>query len=262
MWVDTHCHLDAAEFDPDRDQVVRRARQAGLGTLIVPAVNRASLHTARSTAHQYGFAYALGFHPLYVHAVPDDDFVALDTAIEAALSDPAMVAVGEIGLDFFDPSAPPAALQEAVLCRQLTLAARHGLPVILHVRRSADRLLACLRQVAVRGGIVHAFNGSVQQAMQFVDRGFCLGFGGAATYTGSRRIRGLFAQLPASALVLETDAPDIPPSWLRHHGQAERNEPAELDQIGRTLALLRQISPAELADLTAHNARRVLPRLT
>jgi len=151
---------------------------------------------------------------------------------------------------------------------QLALAQRHGLPVLLHVRRSADALLSGLRQCPVAGGLAHAFNGSRQQADQFIAMGFKLGFGGALTFERALQLRRLAGELPLNALVLETDAPDIPPRWL-YRTQAERalgaamgrNEPAELVRIAQCLADLRGMGLAELALATTANALQALPKL-
>ncbi len=260
MWIDTHCHLDAPEFDADRDAVVARAAQAGVGMLVLPAVDAPGFARAAECARRYRFAYALGIHPLAVDAADPAQLPLLRRAAQAALADPHFVAIGEIGIDLY-PGAPELARQEYYYAEQLTIAADLGLPVILHVRRSADRLLYHLRRSAVRRGIAHAFNGSAEQAQGFIDMGLCLGFGGAATYDGSLRIRRLAAQLPAETIVVETDAPDIPPQWLRSGGTARRNEPAELPRIAAAIAGLRNIAPAELAAQCGRNARAALPRL-
>jgi TatD DNase family protein len=260
MWIDTHCHLDAAEFAADRDAVAARAAAAGVHLLVVPAVDAASFGAVAACAHRYGHAYALGIHPLAVPAAQPAHLEQLHAAAQAALADPRFVAIGEIGLDFL-PGAPDAAQQEWYYAEQLRIAAQLQLPVILHVRRSADRLLYHLRRSTVRGGIAHAFNGSEIQALGFLELGLRLGFGGAATYDGSLRIRRFAAQLPAEALVLETDAPDIPPQWLRTGGTVLRNEPAELPRIATVIAGLRKVPLETLAEQTAGNARAALPRL-
>ena len=217
MWIDTHCHLDAPEFGADHAlaaQARALAAQRGVGLCVVPAVMRQNLDTVRRLAHRLGDAYALGIHPLYVPQAADEDLDALDAALTEHRNDPRLVAVGEIGLDFFVPALCEPAMRErqARFCRaQLRLARKHGLPVILHLRRSADGLLKHLRELPTGGGIAHAFNGSAEQARAFTDLGFALGFGGAATFEPARRLRALAADLPLSALVLETDAPDIPP---------------------------------------------------
>jgi TatD DNase family protein len=271
MWIDTHCHLDAAEFEADRDAVRQRARDAGVGLCVIPAVERAHWGAVQALAHRHADAYALGIHPLYVPQAHEDDLQALDAALSAAKDDPRLVAVGEIGLDFFVPALCEPAMRERQLAfytAQLKLARKHGLPVILHVRRSADLLLKGLRQVAVTGGMAHAFNGSGQQAQAFIELGFALGFGGAMTYERATQLRALAAALPAQALVLETDAPDIPPHWIyqtaeqRAAGQPQgRNAPEQLPRIAQVLADLRGQPAADLARITQANAVRCLPKL-
>jgi TatD DNase family protein len=269
MLIDTHCHLDAAEFDPDRPAVIERARQAGVHGIVIPAVSRRNFAVVRDLAHATpGACYALGIHPLYVDQSDAGDLDALDAALTAARGDPRLVAIGEIGLDFFVPamSTPEGrARQEMFYARQLDLAQRHGLPVLLHVRKSQDVLLKHLRRRPSIGGIAHAFNGSFQQAEQFIEQGFALGMGGAMTFERALQIRRLAADLPATALVLETDAPDIHPAWLGRdadgHPQTARNEPAEVAGIARVLAALRGMAPEALMAQCADNAQRVLPRL-
>jgi len=262
--IDTHCHLDAAEFDADREAVIARARATGVVQMVVPAVHAANFETVRRLAHEQDLAYALGIHPLYVMQAEEADLARLDALLAEYRDDPRLVAVGEIGLDFFVPGLD-AARQQHFYVEQLKLARRHGLPVILHVRRSADQLLAGLRRIEVGGGIAHAFNGSRQQANEFLARGFRLGFGGTLTFERSLQIRRLAVELPAEAIVLETDAPDIPPHWLyrtaaeRAAGMTSRNEPAELPRIATVLAGLRGMPLEEVAALTSANARAALP---
>lgn len=271
MWIDTHCHLDAAEFDADRDAVRETARQVGVARCVIPAVHRRHWAEVAHLAERHGDAYALGIHPLYVPQAHDSDLLALDQALSERAGDPRLVAVGEIGLDFFVPALCTSEMrvrQWFFYFEQLKLAQKHGLPVVLHVRRSADLLLKGLRQCPVASGIAHAFNGSAQQAQVFVDMGFALGFGGALTYARSLQLRRLAGELPLSAIVLETDAPDIPPHWLyqtaeqRAQGLPQgRNSPAELPRIAQVLADVRGLPLEELAVATMRNAQRVLPRL-
>ncbi len=265
-WIDTHCHLDAREFDTDRDAVVQRARSAGVSTMVIPAVDASNFETVRELAHLHGHVYALGIHPLYVEGSSEEDLDRLSQALQRWRDDERLVAVGEIGLDFF-VTGQDGERQERFYQAQLKIARDAGLPVILHVRKSADVLLKGLRRIEVSGGICHAFNGSRQQADAFVERGFALGFGGTVTFDRSLNIRALAAELPDQAPVLETDAPDIPPQWLyrtaaeRAAGQSSRNEPAELPRIAESLARLRGWTLEETAAVTRANARRVLPRL-
>jgi TatD DNase family protein len=282
MWIDTHCHLDAAEFEPDRAEVIARATQAGVGCIVVPAVNCANFDAARDVAHAAQGAYALGVHPLCIHDTPVDEALqCLDAALARHRADPRLVAVGEIGLDHFVPAfndEAGRALQLRFYLGQLKLAHAHGLPVILHVRRSADALLAGLRRMAQEGrplcgGIAHAFNGSAQQAQAFVNLGFKLGLGGTLTFDRALQIRRLASTLADTDWVLETDAPDIPPQWLyvpaTQRAQAQlqggvlpwRNEPAQLPRIAQCLSELRGQPLELLARQQAINAREALPGL-
>ena len=265
-WIDTHCHLDAEEFAADRDAVWARASAAGVAIGVLPAVKAAHFERVRALAHACGWAYALGIHPLCVDEAADDDLDLLRDALARHADDPRLVAVGEIGLDWFVPGLDRER-QQRFYVAQLKLARDAGLPAILHVRRSADDLLAGLRRIEVAGGIAHAFNGSEQQAQAFAERGWRLGFGGAMTFERARQIRRLAAILPDATPVLETDSPDIPPVWLyrnaeeRARGEVSRNEPAELPRIAGTLAGLRGWSLEETAARTAANACAALPRL-
>ena len=253
MLVDTHCHLDAAEFDADRDAVAESARRAGVEAIVVPAVERANFGAVASVCRDYpGCVAAYGIHPLYVDRARDEDLDAL----EATLRRERPLAVGEIGLDRFPPGRDDAR-QERFFAAQLEIARAAGLPVLLHVRRAVDPVLCRLRACRVAGGIAHAFNGSRQQAEAFIGLGFKLGFGGAMSFPRASRIRDLAATLPLEAIVLETDAPDIPPQWL----DRGRNAPDQLPRIAAVLAELRGIDVAAAAEATTANARAVLPGL-
>lgn len=266
-WIDTHCHLNAPEFTPDVDAVRAQARAVGVQHLVIPAVELAHVKAVQALAQRHGDSYALGIHPLYTGRAGDGDVAALAKIIEHLRYDPHLVAVGEIGLDYFVPGLDK--VRQAQFYRaQLQLARRFDLPVILHVRRSADLLLKGLREFPVQGGIAHAFNGSLQQAQAFIALGFKLGFGGAVTFDRALQLRRLAAELPPEALVLETDAPDMPPHWLyrtaaeRATGTApSRNSPAQLPRIAQVLADLRGVSLAVLAAQTTANALQALPRL-
>lgn len=266
MWIDTHCHLDAAEFGADRDVVAARARAAGVGRIVLPAVDVGNFEAVRELAHRHDGVYALGIHPLAVGNAAEADLERLREALLAHRDDPRLVGVGEIGLDAFVPGLDADRLQRFCLA-QLRLAREFCLPVILHSRRAVDPLLRLLRQVGVPGGIAHAFNGSPQQAAVFAGLGLRLGFGGALTFDRALRIRRLAAELPLEAIVLETDAPDMPPHWLyrtaaeRAEGRVSRNEPGELPRIGAVLAVLRGVAVEEVARATSANAVASLPRM-
>ncbi len=259
MLIDTHCHLDAAEFDADRDYIAVQAMQRGVSRIVVPAVARDNFDNVITLCRQYQHcAYALGIHPMYVDSASLDDLEILKQYVQN--NHP--VAIGEIGLDYFvtNPKDNPENIerQTVFFTEQLKIARQYGLPVILHVRNAVDDILKALRKYKVIGGIAHAFNGSFQQAQQFIALGFKLGFGGAMTYDCALRIRELAKQLPLEAIVLETDAPDIPPEWV---GKKGRNSPLELPGIAQVLADLKQVNVSQVLDITSANALKVLPKL-
>lgn len=251
-FTDTHCHLDAAEFDDDRAAVHAAAQAAGVHEMIVPAVELDSFPAVKDCCRRYPRCRpAYGIHPLYVMRARKADLVQL----RQWLADEEVVAVGEIGLDYFVSDVDPQR-QEFFFVEQLKIARESGLPVLLHVRRAVDAVLKQLCRIGVCGGIAHAFNGSRQQADEFIRLGFKLGFGGSLTFAGSSRIRALAAELPLETIVLETDAPDIPPAWLA----GGRNSPAELPRIASVLADLRGLTLAEVAAATNAAAATIFCR--
>ncbi len=257
MLIDSHCHIDAAEFDADRDAVITRSLELGVRALVLPSVARDNFEAVIAIAarHPQVF-YALGIHPLYTDRAHDADLQVLRETIERRRGDRQLIAVGEIGLDFF-VAGLNRDRQVFFYEQQLRIAREFDLPVVLHVRRSQDQILKYLRRVRLSGGIAHAFNGSQQQATEFLNLGFVLGFGGAMTFGRALQIRRLAQTLPAQAHVLETDSPDIAPSWL-HPG---RNSPLQLPLIAKVLAELRAIEFDDCARTTSANLLRVLPRL-
>ena len=273
MWVDSHCHLDAAEFGAEAAQARAAAAALGVQHCVLPAVAPANFDAVRQLAYQGADSYCLGIHPLSVAQASEGDLALLEAALARWHADPRLVAVGEIGLDYFVPelaSGPLCDKQEYFFRRQLQLARRFALPVVLHVRRSSDRVLKYLRaaQAPSLGGIAHAFNGSVVQAEAFLRLGFKLGFGGALTFPRATHLRALAQTLPMDALVLETDAPDIAPQWLYRTAEQRRqglvqacNAPAQLPAIGAVLAELRGVSPQVVAQCTTHNVCQALPRV-
>ncbi|EGV16836.1 TatD family hydrolase [Thiocapsa marina] len=251
--IDTHCHLDVAEFDADRDAVLVRARSAGVAAIVVPAIHAAGWDGLLALCASADDLYpALGLHPLFLDRHRDADLDAL----ERAIAEHRLLALGEIGLDYFLPELDRAG-QLALFEAQLSIAKSAGLPVLLHVRKAHDDVLTALKRIGVPGGIAHAFNGSIQQAHRYLDLGFRLGFGGMLTFTRSSRLRRLAAELPGESIVLETDAPDM--TVAAHRG--ERNSPEYLPDVLQALSEVRGESPDVLAALTTANARAVLPGL-
>jgi TatD DNase family protein len=257
MLIDTHCHLDAAEYDTDRDAVARRAQEAGVERIIVPSVTAFNFQATVECRRFPGVEIALGMHPMYVHVHREEHLGLLEEAIRKHQP----VAIGEIGLDRFQSCIDRPGvldhdlnLQEFYFSEQIKLARKYNLPVLLHIRRANDQVLKLLRRIKTPGGIAHAFNGSMQQAQEFIKLGFKLGFGGAFTYSRATNLRNLAAELPLNSIVLETDGPDIPPEWIAR----QRNEPAQVARIANTLAVLRNVSQDEIAQTTTANALQVL----
>jgi TatD DNase family protein len=248
--VDTHCHIDVSDFDADREQVLARSRRAGVTRLLVPAVDAAGWDALLALCQsEPGLYPALGLHPVYLETHREEDVDDLERHV--AKDRP--VAVGEIGLDYFVEGLDRDR-QQRLFEAQLAVARDAGLPVILHVRKAHDQVLATLRRMRIAGGIAHAFNGSVQQGEQYIDLGFKLGFGGTLTYERANRIRRLARELPLEAMVLETDAPDM--VVAAHRG--ERNSPEYLPDCLAALARARDADPALIAAQTTRNACELL----
>jgi TatD DNase family protein len=249
--IDTHCHIDVGVFDNDYRDVLLRARAAGVSAMVLPGVGRSGWARLLELCTQEADLYpALGLHPMYLRMHHPDDINELQRHIDAG----GQVAIGEIGLDYYIEGVDRQQQQELFEI-QLDIAAHAGLPILLHVRKAHDQVLATLRRRNFQqGGIVHAFAGSFQQAEHYMKLGFKLSFGGTITYDRAKRIRAVASQLPLEAIVLESDAPDIPVA--SHKG--ERNSPEYLPEILDALAGLRTESKDELADKTTENALSVL----
>lgn len=246
MLVDSHCHLDAPEFDADRDAVIARARAAGVTRQVIPAVSAAGWPALRALcAGTPGLFPAYGLHPMYLAEHTDAHLDSLAQWVERERP----VAVGECGLDFFVEGLDPAR-QRHLFDGQLRVARDAGLPVIVHARRAVDEVLAAVRRFQPVRGVVHSFSGSADQARRLFDLGFLVGLGGPVTYARANRLRTLAATLPLECLLLETDAPDQPDA--DHRGQ--RNEPARLPRVCEEIAALRGMAPQALAEATTRNA--------
>lgn len=248
-WFDSHCHLDLEGFEEDRAAVLTRARTAGVIGQLVPAVDRPHWDgLARLAAGEPDLYPAFGLHPMFLGPTSENDL----SALPAFLDRHPAAAIGECGLDYFVDGLD-AELQQRVFEGQLLIAAERDLPLVIHARRAVDAVIAALRRVGGLRGVIHSFSGSPEQAHQLFKLGFLIGLGGPVTYERAQRLRRLVATMPIEHLLLETDAPDQPPAWRR----GQRNEPGELPRIGATIAALRGISPAELAEATTANAKRL-----
>ncbi|MFD1123556.1 TatD family hydrolase [Methylophilus flavus] len=261
MLIDTHCHLDAPDFDADREAVWQASLQAGLRAVVIPGVTAETFEPIMNWCAGHPQAvFALGWHPLFVDQAPERALQDLEKSIEQVLAGPQahqLVAIGEIGLDFYIRR-DNEAHQIAMLEGQLQLAKQFELPVILHVRSSIDTILKYLRKHDIHQGVAHAFNGSRQQADAMAAQGLKMGFGGAMTWPRALKIRKLAAELPLEHIVLETDAPDIQPVWIGHQG---RNSPDQLKLIAEEMASIRRIEISQLIEMTGKNSLQVFPKL-
>lgn len=249
MLIDSHCHLDAEEFDADRDDVIARARRSGVIAQVIPAITAAGWPKLKAIcASSRGLFPAWGLHPMYLDEHRTEHLELLSEWLERERP----VAVGECGLDFHVEGLDPD-IQHLYFHGQLKLARDHDLPVIIHARRAVDDVIAAIRRVGGLRGVVHSFSGSPDQARRLWSLGFMIGLGGPVTYSRATRLRKLVGDMPLEHLLLETDAPDQPDAAIR----GERNEPMRLATICDTVAELRRASADEIAEATAANARRL-----
>ena len=247
---DSHCHIDLPEFDADRTEVLTAARSAGVADILVPGVQRATWgQLEKMCAADPGLHLALGMHPVFLDRHHDDDIAALAEHVARARP----LAIGEIGLDWQIPDLDRDS-QQRLFEAQLEVAEQFDLPVVLHVRKAHDPMINTLRRYRLKGGFCHAFNGSIEQASRYREIGFRLGFGGMLTFERSKHLRRLATELPLDAIVLETDAPDM---TVASH-QYQRNSPAYLPEVLKTLAALRSEDASTIARQTVANARAVL----
>ncbi len=247
MLIDSHSHLDAAEFDADRDAVIARARAAGVRGQLIPAVTADGWEKLRAMCDAAPGLYpGYGLHPTFLDDHQDEHIDLLREWIERERP----YAVGECGLDYFVEGLD-LDKQRRLFEAQLKLAREFNLPVVVHARRAVDDVIATLRRIGDLRGVVHSFAGSREQAQQLWKIGFHLGIGGPVTYERAKRLRGIVAEMPIEWLLLETDSPDQPLSSDR----GRRNEPARLVEIAEIIADLRGVDTRTIADATTANAR-------
>lgn len=253
MLIDTHCHLDFDRFDADRDEVVARAADAGVTRIVVPAVDLGNCGQVMALAEQYGGIYAaVGVHPNSSAGWQDE---WIDSLRDLAQHDK-VVAIGEIGLDYYwDKS--PLPVQQRALSLQLQLAAELNLPVIIHNRESSADVIRLLQGSPLAGreraGVLHSFSGDWQTAQAALDMGFYLGFTGPVTFKKADDLRRIVAQVPLERLLVETDAPFLAPQQYR----GKRNEPAYVALVAERIAAIHGLDTAELARQTTQNALRL-----
>ncbi|WP_445620050.1 TatD family hydrolase [Kushneria sp. Sum13] len=251
-FVDTHCHFDFPPFCGNEAQSLKQAEAAGVEKIIAVGVTAERFEGVMALAEHHAPVYAaLGVHPMAIHEFENEHLEQLEAWLEKRPDK--LVAIGEIGLDLFIDN-PQFDRQEALLEAQLRLARRHDLPVILHSRRTHDKLAMHLRRLDLpRRGVVHGFAGSEQQALAFIKAGYFIGVGGTMTYERASKTRRTLARLPLSSLLLETDSPDMPVQGF----QGEPNRPERIHNIWQCLCEIRRESPEEIADTIRGNTRRL-----
>ncbi|HBM0958846.1 TatD family hydrolase [Enterobacter roggenkampii] len=251
-FVDTHCHFDFPPFTGDEERSIAKAAEAGVQAIIVPSVEAAYFSRVLDLSTHHPALYAaLGLHPIVIERHRDEDIERLDQIVQTAGDK--LVAIGEIGLDLYREE-PHFERQQTILDAQLRLAKRHDLPVILHSRRTHDKLAMHLKRIDLpRKGVVHGFSGSLQQAQRFIELGYKIGVGGTITYPRASKTRDVMAQLPLSALLLETDAPDMPLNGF----QGQPNRPEQAARVFATLCELRKEAEEAIASALLENTRSV-----
>lgn len=248
--IDTHCHLDVDAFSRDRVTVMKHCRELGITRIIIPAINAKSWQNLLTLCEREDGLYpALGMHPVFIEQHQPGDIAKLEALLETNRP----VAIGEIGLDFYLKDLDKER-QLGLFEQQLQIAKKHQLPVILHIRKAHDQALALLKKYKIKGGFAHAFNGSLQQAKEYLNLGFKLGFGGTLTYENASKIHALAKELPLDAIVLETDAPDMVVD--SHRGQ--RNSPEYIIDSLVALATIRHESKTLIAEQTTKNVNSII----
>lgn len=248
--IDSHCHLDVEAFSADRNEVIRNSRAKGISRIIIPAIEANTWSGLISLCEtETGLYPALGLHPVFIDQHQPDAV----NKLEKILQDTNPVAIGEIGLDFYLKELDKNK-QTELFEKQLQIAKEHELPVILHVRKAHDQVLSLLKKYKLKGGFAHAFNGSLQQANEYIKLGFKLGFGGTLTYKNANKIHKLAEALPLEAIVLETDSPDM---VVESH-QGQRNSPEYIIESLNALAAVRKESAEAIATQTSLNVKQVI----
>ncbi|WP_249975624.1 TatD family hydrolase [Vreelandella olivaria] len=252
MLIDAHCHLDLAAFDDDRDEVISNAKAVGVDHFVIPATTRAGWSNVLALGSRGDISVCVGLHPYFISEHREQDLAALEQLIIQLLAHRRVVAVGECGVDgrFKDTLDK----QWHYFDAQLNLAKQYELPVVIHCVNANDQVGKRLRQLVLpRGGLIHAFSGSYEQAEAFLKLGYTLGLGGAVTYERAQRLRRVVARLPDDSFVLETDSPDMPLCGF----QGQRNEPGRVAKVCEVVAALRHQSAEEVAALSSANAVRL-----
>lgn len=251
MLFDTHVHLNAEQYKEDVEEVIERAREAGVEAMVVVGFDRPTIEKAMQLIEEYSFLYAaIGWHPVDAIDMKEEDL----EWIKELTSHPKVVAVGEMGLDYhWDKS--PKDIQKTVFRRQISLAKEVNLPIIIHNRDATEDVVAILEEEGASevGGIMHCFTGSIEIARKCMDLNFYISFGGPVTFKNAKKPKEVVKEIPLERLLIETDCPYLTP----HPFRGKRNEPGYVKFIAEQIAELKGVSYAEIAEITTKNAKKV-----
>ncbi|MGF7035722.1 TatD DNase family protein [Paenibacillus mucilaginosus] len=248
MLIDTHAHLNAEAFDEDRQEVIERARASGIRRIVNVGFNRETIPSSIALAEQYDWIYStVGWHPVDAKDMTPED---LDW-IESLCSHPKVVAIGEIGLDYYWDTSPKD-VQDRVFREQIRLARKMGMPIVIHNRDAHHDVVQTLREEKASevGGIMHCFSGSWETAKMCLDMNFYISFGGPVTFKNARQPKEVLEKVPLERLLIETDAPYLAP----HPYRGKRNESSYVRLVAETAAEIKGLSLEEIAEITSRNA--------
>ncbi|MBB6177755.1 TatD DNase family protein [Anoxybacillus tengchongensis] len=251
MLFDTHAHLNATQFNEDVEQVIERARAEGVSHIVVVGFDRPTIQRAIKLAEQYSFIYAaVGWHPVDAIHMTDEDL----TMIERLASHPKVVALGEMGLDYYWDQSPKE-VQKEVFRKQIRLAKKVKLPIIIHNRDATADIVHILQEEHAEevGGVMHCFSGSIEVARQCIDMNFYISFGGPVTFKNAKKPKEVAKEIPLNRLLIETDCPYLTP----HPFRGKRNEPSYVKYVAEAIAELKGLSFEEVAQKTSDNAKRL-----
>lgn len=251
MLFDTHAHLNAEQFEEDLEEVIERAQEAGVSNIVVVGFDRPTITRAMELVEKYEFIYAsIGWHPVDAIDMTMDDLAW----IEELLAHPKVVALGEIGLDYYWDKSPQD-IQKEVFRKQIRLAKKVNLPIVIHNREATADIVMILKEEDAKevGGIMHCFSGSVEVAKECVKMNFYISLGGPVTFKNAKKPKEVAQEIPLEKLLIETDCPYLAP----HPFRGKRNEPSYVKLVAEQIAELKGISYEEVAKKTTENAKKL-----
>jgi TatD DNase family protein len=256
QFIDSHCHLDLPLFDSDRESVLNRCRELGVSHIVVPGVTALQWDNLLNICREHDSLYpAIGIHPLFIESdTVTEDLKVMNFLLNNSLThNYSIVAIGEVGLDGTEKSSHKISLQQKIFIAQLKIAEEHNLPLILHIRKAHQTAIEILKHNSNHGGVVHAFSGSLEQALEYIKLGFKIGVGGTISRVNAKKLRRTICNIPLESITLETDSPDLAPLWAKD----ERNSPHHIPKIAEVVAEIRGDNLERVATQTTENAKTI-----